>query len=134
MVFSPPLSLPLRLCRFSVAVLPSIPIAVLHTPGASLLLFSARGTSECRVGKACGKQAAQYTGKQPDEGSVVTSRDTTVLLAELQGLHHTHRETACLFLMTASQGAKDAQIACRKDFLISRSATRAPSGRAPSSH
>jgi hypothetical protein len=28
-------------------------------------------------GKACGKQAAQYAGKQPDEGSVVTRRDTT---------------------------------------------------------
>ena len=27
-------------------------------------------------GKACGKHAAQYTGTQPDEGSVVTSRDT----------------------------------------------------------
>jgi hypothetical protein len=27
-------------------------------------------------GKACGKQAAQYTGKQPGEGCVVTSADT----------------------------------------------------------
>ena len=27
--------------------------------------------------KACGKRVSQYTGKHPDEGSVVTSRDTT---------------------------------------------------------
>ena len=27
--------------------------------------------------KVCGKQVAQYTGKPPDEGSVVTSRDST---------------------------------------------------------
>jgi hypothetical protein len=33
--------------------------------------------------KACGKQAAQYTGKQADEERVLTSRDTTALLAEL---------------------------------------------------
>ncbi len=44
------------------------------------------------VDKTCGKSVVQYTGKQPDEGSVVTSRDTTALLAELQALHHTHRK------------------------------------------
>jgi hypothetical protein len=27
-------------------------------------------------GKACGKQAAHYTGEKPNEGNVVTSRDT----------------------------------------------------------
>ncbi len=27
-------------------------------------------------GKACGKEAAQYTGKRPGEGNVVTSRDS----------------------------------------------------------
>jgi hypothetical protein len=120
-------------------------------------------------GKACGKQAAQYTGEQPDEGGAVTSRDTATadnevhtsghthrkpmhlkevsaanqagekgetekgkqaaareqrtrttrqatqtqpaLLAELQALHLTHREATRLFLMAASQGATDAQIA-----------------------
>jgi hypothetical protein len=120
-------------------------------------------------GKACGKQEDQYTGKQPDEGSVATSRDTEAaenevhssghthrksmllkdmsaakqaggkgetekgkqpaareqrtctgkqatptqpaLLAELQALHLTHREATRLFLMAASQGATDAQIA-----------------------
>ena len=120
-------------------------------------------------GKTSGKQAGQYTGKQPDEGSAVTSWDTAaaenevhssgdthiksmrlkemsaakqaggkeetekgkqpdsqekrtrttrqatqtqpVLLAELQALHHTHREATRLFLMAASQGATDAQIA-----------------------
>jgi hypothetical protein len=61
--------------------------------------------------KACGKQAAQYTGKQADEESVVTSRDTTALLTELQALHHTHRKATRLFLMTASQWVTDAQIA-----------------------
>ena len=58
-------------------------------------------------GKACGKQAAQYTGKQADEGRVVTSRDTTALLAELQALHHTHKEATRLFLMAATQGATE---------------------------
>jgi hypothetical protein len=120
-------------------------------------------------GKACDKQAAQYTGKQPDDGGAVTSRDTAAaeneehssgdthinsmrldemsaakeaggkgeaeegkqpaareqrtcttrqatqtqpaLLAELQALLLTHREATRLFLMAASQGATDAQIA-----------------------
>jgi hypothetical protein len=43
-------------------------------------------------GKACGKQAAQYTGKQPDEGSVVTSRDTAAAENEVhleeEDAHH----------------------------------------------
>ncbi len=120
-------------------------------------------------GKACGKQAAQYNGKQSDEGSVLTSRNAAAAeseehssghthrksmrlkemsaakeaggkgepenvkqsaaqermtcttrqatqaqpasLAELQALHHTHREATRLFLMAASQGATDVQIA-----------------------
>jgi hypothetical protein len=33
------------------------------------------------------------------------------MLAELQALHHTHREATRLFLMAASQGSTDAQIA-----------------------
>ncbi len=43
-------------------------------------------------GKACGKQAAQYTGKQPDEGSVVTSRDTTAPENEVHSSDHTTEE------------------------------------------
>ncbi len=36
-------------------------------------------------GKAGGKQAAQYAGKQPDEGSVVTRRDTAAAENEAGG-------------------------------------------------
>ena len=43
-------------------------------------------------GKACGKQAAQYTGKQPDEGSVVTSRDTAAFENEVHSPGDTHRK------------------------------------------
>ena len=83
-------------------------------------------------GKACGKQAAQYTGKQPGEWSGATSRDAAAaedevhspghthttrqatqtqpaLLAELQALHQTHREATRLFFMAASQGGTDTQ-------------------------
>jgi hypothetical protein len=43
------------------------------------------------------------------------------LLAELQALHHKHREATRLFLMAASQAATDAQMAmfCGKGSLIS---------------
>jgi hypothetical protein len=57
-------------------------------------------------GKACGKQAAQYTGKQPDEGSFVTSRDTAA--AENEGFHssgHTHRKSMHLKEMRADKEA-----------------------------
>ncbi len=45
-------------------------------------------------GKACGKQAAPYAGKQPDEGSAVTSRDTA---AAENGVHRlaTRTESQC---------------------------------------
>jgi hypothetical protein len=41
-------------------------------------------------GMASGKQAAQYTGKQPGEESVVTSRDTAAADNELHSCGHTH--------------------------------------------
>ena len=44
-------------------------------------------------GKSCGKQAAQYTGKQPDEGSVVTSWDTAAAENEVHSSGHTHRKS-----------------------------------------
>jgi hypothetical protein len=44
-------------------------------------------------GKACGKQAAQYTGKQPDEGSAVTSRDTAAAENEEHSSGRTHRQS-----------------------------------------
>ena len=55
-------------------------------------------------------QVVQYTGKETDEGSVVTSRDTTTLLTEFKTLHHTHTESTRLFLMESSQGSTDTQI------------------------
>jgi hypothetical protein len=53
--------------------------------------------------KACGKHAAQYTGKQPDEGSVVTSRDTTAPDNEVHSSGHTHRKSIHLKEMSASK-------------------------------
>ena len=40
--------------------------------------------------KACGKQAAQYTGKQPREGSVGASRDTAAAKDDVHAPGHTH--------------------------------------------
>jgi hypothetical protein len=54
-------------------------------------------------GKACGKQAAQYTGKQPDEGSVVTSRDTSAAENEVHSSGHTHRKSMRLKEMSAAK-------------------------------
>jgi hypothetical protein len=56
-------------------------------------------------GKACGKQAAQYTGKQRDEGSVVTSWDTAAAESEVQSSGQTHRKSMRLKEMS---GAKQA--------------------------
>jgi hypothetical protein len=44
-------------------------------------------------GKACGKQAAQYTGEQPDEESVVTSRETAAAEDEVHSSGYTHRKS-----------------------------------------
>ena len=41
-------------------------------------------------GKACGKQAAQYAGKQPGEWSGATSRDTAAAEGEVHSPGHTH--------------------------------------------
>jgi hypothetical protein len=41
-------------------------------------------------GKACGKQAAQYDGNQPGEGSDVTSRDAAAAEGEVHAPGHTH--------------------------------------------
>ena len=56
-------------------------------------------------GKACGKQAAQYTGKQPDEGSVVTSRDTAAAENDVHSSGHTHRKSMRLKDMSAAKEA-----------------------------
>ena len=44
-------------------------------------------------GKACGKQAAQYAGKQPDEGSSSTSPDTAAPENEEDSSGHTHTKS-----------------------------------------
>jgi hypothetical protein len=56
-------------------------------------------------GKAGGKQAAQYTGNQPDEGSVATSRDTAAAENEVHSSGHTHRKSMCLKEMSAAKQA-----------------------------
>jgi hypothetical protein len=57
-------------------------------------------------GKGRGKQAAQYTGKQPDEGSVVTSRDTAAAEKEVHSSGHTHRKSMRLKEMSAAKQAR----------------------------
>ena len=44
-------------------------------------------------GKACVKQETEYKGKHPDEGSVVTSLDTTVAKNEVYSSGHTHTKS-----------------------------------------
>ena len=56
-------------------------------------------------GKACGNQAAQYAGKQPDEGSVVTRRDTTAPENEEHSSDRTHRKSMRLKEMSAAKQA-----------------------------
>jgi Ran GTPase-activating protein (RanGAP) involved in mRNA processing and transport len=72
-------------------------------------------------GKACGKQAAQYTGEQPDEGGAVTSRDTAAAESEVHSSGHTHRKSMRLEEMNAAKQAggkgeteKDKQPAARE--------------------
>ena len=52
-----------------------------------------------------GKQAAQYTGKKPDEGSVATSRDTEAAENEVHSSGHTHRKSRRLKEMSAAKQA-----------------------------
>jgi len=54
-------------------------------------------------GKACGKEAAQYTGKQPDDKSGVTSRDTAAAENEGHLSGHTHRKSMCLKEMAVAK-------------------------------
>ena len=56
-------------------------------------------------GKASGKQAAQYAGKQPDEGSAVTRRDTTAPENEGHSSGRTHRKSMRLKEMSAAKQA-----------------------------
>ena len=56
------------------------------------------------VGMFSDKQSAQYTGKQPGEGSVVASRDTASAEGEVHAPDHTHRKSTRLKEM--SDGGK----------------------------
>jgi len=56
-------------------------------------------------GKACGKQAAQYAGKQPDEGSSSTSPDTAAPDNEDDSSGHTHTKSMRLTEMSAATKA-----------------------------
>jgi hypothetical protein len=56
-------------------------------------------------GKGSGKQSAEYTGKQPDEGSVVTSRDTAAPENEVHSPGHTLRKSMRLKEMSAAKQA-----------------------------
>jgi Ran GTPase-activating protein (RanGAP) involved in mRNA processing and transport len=81
-----------------------------HLTDPASLRDSRAGKQHDRAGTSeKGKQAAAQ-GKR-----TCTTRQATqtqpAALAELHALHHTHREATRLFLMAASQGATDAQIA-----------------------
>ena len=52
-------------------------------------------------GKAWGKQAAQNTGNQTDERSVLTSRDMAVSENEVVSTGHIHRKSMRLKKMSA---------------------------------
>jgi hypothetical protein len=54
-------------------------------------------------GEASGKQAAQYAGKQPGEGIVVTRRDTTSPEGEETSFGRTHRKSMHLKEMSAAK-------------------------------
>jgi hypothetical protein len=62
-----------------------------------------RGTPENGQGQQ--QASAQYTDRQPDDGSVVTSRDTAAADDEVHSSGHTHRQSMSLKDMS---GAKEA--------------------------
>jgi len=80
-------------------------------------LFGAQALSASKR-LACGKQAAQYAGKLPDEGSAVTSRDTAAAESEVHSSGHTHRQSMRLKEMSAAKqaggkgGNRERQAAC----------------------
>jgi tetratricopeptide (TPR) repeat protein len=57
--------------------------------------------------KACGKQAAQYTGKQPREGSVGASRDTAAAKDDVHAPGHTHTTRQATHTQPAFLAADD---------------------------
>ena len=79
-------------------------------------------------GKAFGKQAARYTGKQPDEGSVVASRHTAAAENEVHSSGHTHRKSMCLKEMFAVKQA-GGKGETEKGSLLRRRRGRTPRGK-----
>ena len=107
---------PLQTPGASLAALPSIPVSPPLVSGstrpAPRTLTEAhvsrrRQPSEAHLtmsgGKASGMQAAQYTGKHPDEGSVATSRNTKAAKNEVHSSGHTLRKSMCLKEMSAAK-------------------------------
>jgi hypothetical protein len=91
--------------RFSVAPLPSAD-ALCPAPIVAALLNAPEAHLRMSRGKTCVEQAAQYTGKLADEGSVVTRRDTTAPENEEHSSGHTHRKSMCLKEMSAAKQAR----------------------------
>jgi hypothetical protein len=54
-------------------------------------------------GNVCGKEVVQYTGKQSDEESVVTSRDTTATENEVHSSDDIHRKSMDLKEMSTTK-------------------------------
>ena len=71
-------------------------------------------------GKACCKQATQYTGKQSDEGSVVTSRDTTAPENKVHSSGHTHRKSMILTERQCDSNNNHNLGVCYVPFVINR--------------
>ena len=128
--------------RFSVAVLPSAD-ALRPAPAVAALLTASgsedphrgpyqagvatfRDTPENVGRQACGKHAAQYTGTQPDEGSVVTRRDTAAAENEVHSSGHTHRKSMRLKEMSAAKQAGERGKQRRASSLLRRRRGRAP--------
>ncbi len=82
-------------------------------------------------GKAGGKPAAEYTGKQPDEGSAVTSRDTAAAENEALSSGHTHRKSMRLKEMSAAKQAGEKGETVQGKQSLRRRRGRAPRGRDP---
>ena len=80
-------------------------LAMPAVPCSSALAWSipSLGVKDC--GTACGKQAVQYAVKQPDEGSVVTRRDTTALENEEHSSGRTQRKSMRLKEISATKQA-----------------------------
>ncbi len=103
-------STPTRFSCFSVPVLPSILLDPSKTPVVSLLLLC-HFSDALRPAPAVAtllntsdsEDSYRYTVKQSDEGSVVTSPNTTSPENEVNSSDHTHRKSKCLKEMSGTK-------------------------------